>query len=148
MKISEPILFDTNVLVYNQDRDSRLYLKAAKFHQQAISGEIKAVISSQNLLEFTAVMVNPKKIVRPLSQIQVAGEIEKYLKIGYFRVIYPNIDTITSFSFLLKKYQTKNPRKIFDIFLVATMLSNKIKYILTANAKDFRFKEVKIVGLT
>lgn len=147
MKIFEPFLFDTNVLVYNQDRDSLFYNKAASYHQKAIFGEIKTVIATQNLLEFAAVMVNSKKITRPLSQKQTAKEINKYLESACFKIIYPNEKTLNYFIKLLKKYLFKNPKQIFDLFLVATMITNKVKYILTANEQDFQFKEIKVIKL-
>lgn len=148
MKTSyEPILFDTNILVYNQDRDSDFYKQASSYHKLAIDGKIKAVVSSQNLLEFCAIMVNPKKITKPLQQTVVASETEKYIQSEEFRIIYPNSKTIQIFTRLLKKYPLKNPRQTFDLFLVATMMASDIFQILTLNEKDFQFKEIKIVKL-
>lgn len=148
MKTSyEPILFDTNILVYNQDRDSEFYQQASSYHKLAIDGKIKAVVSSQNLLEFSAIMVNPKKITKPLQQTVVALEMVKYIQSEEFRIIYPNAKTMPIFTRLLKKYPLKNPRQTFDLFLVATMMANDIFQILTLNKKDFQFKEIKIVEL-
>ena len=148
MKTSEPILFDTNVLVYNQDQDSKFYAQAAMYHSKALSGNVTAVVSSQNLLELVAVITNPERITRPLTQKQVSLEVEKYLSSSSFTVIYPNDNTMTFFTKLLKRYRLKNSRQTFNLFLVATMLSNGIKTILTANDQDFRlFKEIKVIKL-
>ena len=148
MKTSEPILFDTNVLVYNQDQDSKFFAQAAVYHDKALSGKINAMVSSQNLLELVAVITNPGRITRPLTQKQVSLEVEKYLSSSSFTVIYPNDKTMTFFTKLLKRYRLKNSRQTFDFFLVATMLSNGIKTILTANDQDFRlFEKIKVVKL-
>ena len=148
MKTSESILFDTNVIVYNQDQDSKFYSQAAMYHDKALSGKVNAVISSQNLLELVAVITNPERITRPLTQKQVSLEVEKYLSSSSFTVIYPNDKTMTFFTKLLKRYRLKNSRQTFDFFLVATMLSNGIKTILTANDQDFRlFEKIKVVKL-
>lgn len=145
MKTSSPIFFDTNILIYNQDKSSQFYKIASKWHNKALTGEINAVLSSQNLLEFAAVMTNPNKITHPLTQKYTATEINKYIDTDKFEIIYPNNETLKTFSALLKKYPMKNPRQIFDLFLVATMISNDLYQILTLNKQDFQFKEVKVV---
>ena len=148
MKTSyEPVLFDTNILVYNQDRDSEFYTQASSYHKLAIDGKIKAVVSSQNLLEFSAIMVNPKKITKPLQQRMAASEMEKYIQSEKFGIIYPHAKTMPIFTHLLKKYPLKNPRQTIDLFLVATMIANDIFQILTLNKKDFQFNEIKIIDL-
>jgi len=148
MKTSEPILFDTNVLVYNQDQDSIHYKEAAFFHKKTLSQEITAAVSSQNLLEFAAVITNPKKIVRPLSQKLADLEIEKYLKTSFFKIIYPNEKSLSLFTGLFKKYHLGNAKQAFDLFLIAIMLANDVRTILTANYKDFeKFKEIRVVKL-
>lgn len=64
-----------------------------------------------------------------------------------FRIIYPNINTSSVFSELFQKRPAKGG-KIFDVFLAATMLSNNIPTIITANTKDFEgFLNIKIIDL-
>lgn len=145
---SSKVLFDTNVLLYNQNRNSLFYSAAFNYHKKVFDGEIKAVISSQNILEFTSVLMNPKITPHPLTKKQVITELENYYKYGSFEIIYPNEETLVIFIELLKKYHLRNHRQIFDIFLVATMLSNGINTILTANDQDFPFKEIKVIELS
>lgn len=141
------IFFDTNILIYNQDQDSSFYQQALDYHQKVMTGKIRGVISSQNLLEFSAVMTNPKKITKSLSQKIVALEINKYLK-SPFTIIYPKQETLSIFVKLIKKYRLSNPKHVFDFFLIATMLSYNITHILTINDKDFLlFKEIKVIKL-
>lgn len=147
MKTSDPVLFDTNVLIYNQDRDNTFYHQAAAQHQKVYTKEIKAVIASQNFFEFVVVMVNPKKIVKPLTMKLAALEVEKYKQSKLFHIIYPNDQTLTVFISLLRKYQIKNPKKIFDLCLMATMLSNNVFSILTTNKNDFQFEEISVIEL-
>ncbi len=147
MKTVDPILFDTNVLVYNQDQESVFYKEAAEYHRRAIDGEIRAVISSQNLLEFTSVMLNPKKITRPLSKEIVTQEIKKYLQSGFFTIIYPSAETMNLFTDLVARNTTQNPLYVFDLFLITTMLANDVKRILTANTADFQDKGLEVISL-
>lgn len=147
MKTSKLILFDTNILVYNQDQDSLFYKGASEYHQKALSRKIKAAVALQNLLEFSSVMINPKKIKKPLSQKTVALEIEKYIESSVFEIISPNNKTILTYIKLLKQYKFKNPRQTFDLFLVSTMLSHNITHILTFNKKDFPYKEIEVITI-
>ena len=150
MKTSDPILFDTNILIYNQNIKSEFYKESAKWHDLATSGEISAVIASQNFAEFANSMVNSKKVSKPLLPKVAALEIEKYLSLPEcFTVIYPNNESLNYFNKFLAEFpKTGSPRRIFDLFLVATMLGNNIKRILTANAKDFAsFPQIEVVRL-
>ena len=64
-----------------------------------------------------------------------------------FEIIYPNLSTNKIMVELLKKKGLTNGR-IFDVYLIATMLSNEIKYIVTANVKDFReFESISVLDL-
>lgn len=148
MTITKPILFDTNILVYNQDKDSPYYQTAHQWHQEALSGNTKAVLSSQNLLEFAAVMTSHIHLEKPLSPKQTSREISAYQQSQGFEIIYPNSQTVEVFTKLLSKYGLRNARQSFDIFLVATMLSNQVYSILTYNIKDFKhFTEIEIVAM-
>lgn len=147
MKTSSKVLFDTNVLIYNQDIDSPYYQQAHYYHELVFSDQLQGIISSQNLLEFSAVMTNDKKIPTPLTHEEVSEEISQYIHSRYFPVIYPNKQTLSTYQTLLNKYALKNPRQLFDLFLVATMIANQVSTILTANAKDFQFEGIKVMEL-
>ncbi len=148
MTTSKPkVLFDTNVLVYNQNQDSPFYQASSHYHHQAISGKIKAHLAFQNLLEFSAILLNPKRVKKPLPQQTIHKEITKYHHSPAFRFIHPTPQTLTLFQKLLKNHSLKNPNHVFDLFLVATMLSNNIHTVLTANTKDFQFPKIKVIKL-
>ncbi len=140
------ILFDTNIIIYNQDASCKQFEKSAAWHQKVINGEIKGVIASQNFVEFISVITNPKKIVKPLSQEKASLEIEKYFSCQAFKHIYPTEKTFSIFLNLSKKYQIKNSLQFFDLYLVSTILSWGIKKILTFNTEDFKkLEEIEIV---
>lgn len=147
MTITKPILFDTNILVYNQNMDSPHFELAHLWHQRVVKGEIQGILSSQNILEFTAVMTSSRHLTKPLTPKQVSREISRYQHNHDFGFIYPNEQTVSVFAKLLKRYGLKNSRQSFDVFLVATMLSNNIKQLLTLNKKDFEmFEEIKLIN--
>jgi len=92
-------------------------------------------------------MINPRKVVRPLSQDRAVREMNKYKNSEVFDLIYPNRATMLHFGELLTKYQVRNPRQVFDVFLVATMLSSQVTKLLTLNVADFKFEEVEVISL-
>jgi predicted nucleic acid-binding protein len=144
----DSILFDTNILVYNQDKESDFYTPSHIWHQKAVDKDINAYISHQNLIEFTAVMSNPKYISLPLTPKQIQKEIQAYIQHSAFTIISPNPSTMTHFQNLYREYPPKNPRHTFDLYLVATMLSHQITKILTLNTKDFtHIKEITVIPL-
>lgn len=59
-------------------------------------------------------------------------------------MIYPGPELIEIMIDLLKRHKITK-QKIFDLQLVATMLSNGVNQIYTYNKKDFlKFKEIKV----
>lgn len=142
--MSEPILFDTNILVYAHNLDSPYHLKAISLVRAAIEGVLEAVLAQQNLLEFYAVITDPKRVSKPLSPKEASSLVKDYLN-SPFKIIFPDKETLKiAFSF----DEDSKGGEIFDTFLVATMLSNNIKSIVTLNTKDFTpFPGIKIIGL-
>ena len=139
------ILFDTNILVYSQNKKDERYSLCQDLIKKSEKKEIDGVISSQNLLEFTSVLINLSKLEKPRKEKDVLKPIKSF-ESGIFKIIYPSTQTLNFFNKFLADYKT-TPRRIFDMFLVATMLSNGVNQILTYNAKDFaQFKEIKAIS--
>lgn len=53
-------LIDTNVLIYSYDQACQFHQSSYEFITYSLSAELNLVISHQNLLEFIAVVTNPK----------------------------------------------------------------------------------------
>lgn len=130
------ILLDTNILIYAYDRSSPYHTKAAEIIKLALAGEFEAVVAQQNLIEFANVLTSNYKI--PASS--VSRDIEDILK--DFQLITPLPKTIHLFLRLIQDLNVKT--YLFDIYLVATMISNDIESLITLNDKDF----AEIKGLT
>lgn len=143
--MSEPILIDTNILVYAHNLDSPYHLKAISLIRAAVEGVLEGVLAQQNLLEFYAIITDPKRVSKPLSSKEASSLVKDYLN-SPFKIIFPDQESL-NLAFSLDK--DSKGGKIFDTFLVATMLSNNIKSIVTLNTKDFiSFSDIKIIGLT
>ena len=146
MKVSKPLLFDSNILVYAHNEDSPLHPVALNSIAKVIKGEISGVLTSQNLLEFYSVITDKKRLSNPLTPGLASELVNNYLS-SPFEIIYPNLSTNTIMMELLKKSKLKDGQ-IFDAYLAATMLSGNIRHIITANIKDFeKFDGISVLDL-
>jgi len=139
-----PILFDSNILVYAHNLDSPFYKQARDLHQRVIYGGLKAAVAIQNLLEFYSVITNPGIVESAKPTDEAKNLCLNYLI--YFEVIYPK-EIVFNTTLTLGQQKKVIGRKIFDVYLVATMLSNGIDTIYTNNEKHFEiFKEIKAIN--
>ena len=139
------ILIDTNILLYAHDEISPKNKVARDLVEKAIAGRVRAVVAHQNLLEFVAVITQDKRVVKSLTLENAVDQVERLLS-GELDLISPNNKTLTLAKNFLKSLKIKGG-KVFDVYLVATMLTNGIKAIYTDNDKDFvSFREIKVVN--
>lgn len=146
MKISEPVLVDTNILVYAHNQDSLFHSQALHLIHLVLAGEIKGILTEQNLLEFYAIITDPRRVTNPLATTEALKLINNYLN-SPFEIILPTKDSMEIILSLCKQKKICGSQ-IFDAFLVATMLSNQVKTIITLNVKDFmHFIQIEIIDL-
>lgn len=134
------ILVDSNILIYSFDINSSKNAISRIF----LSSEKNLCISQQNFLE-TYRVITHDKYSKPMKSIEALEALE--LIVDEFKVIFPTNATYKLFKELCRKYIVGS-NVIFDVYLIATMLSNGINIIATDNAKDFaKFEEIKILNL-
>ncbi len=152
MKISEGVLFDSNILVYAHNEDSLFHSQALSLITKVIKGEISGVLTSQNLLEFYSVITDKRRLSSPVTPELAAELVDQYLT-SPFEIIYPDLSTNKIMVELLKKNKQSvkgqiKDGQIFDVFLIATMLASNISQIITANIKDFKkFDGISVLDL-
>lgn len=146
MVISETVFFDSNVLICTHNKSCPLHKISQNLIKQAIKGKIKAVLAQQNLLEFFSVITDSRRVDKPIPTKEAISLVKEYLN-SPFRIINPLEKTIKILLSLIANLNVKDGR-IFDSYLVATMLSNKVSSIITANTTDFEsFSGVKVIDL-
>src|SRR4030042_3101417 len=118
------VLFDTNILVYARDLESPNYQKAKELQNAVNEGVLNAAITPQNLLEFYSVVTNQAKSKKADSPKEAIAEVKKYL-LSPFELIVPTGRELGILPHLLR-YRNLIGRRIFDVYLVATMLSNGV----------------------
>lgn len=128
-------LVDTNVLIYSYDKEHDLHVHSYQFMERAFAGNVTGAIAQQNVLEFLAVVTNPKRVEYPLSLEEALQKVTLYA--ASFPVICPSAKTLFTFAGLVSKYPAMSDR-VFDLYLAATALDNGIARICTWNVKHFR----------
>ena len=113
------------------------------FHWQCIYWNGKEV--------YWVARLKPSSAIHPLSwKTQGFSRqifINKYLGYKNIKKIYPKNDIIKKTLELCKKYNIKG-QEIFDVQIIATMLSNDVTKIYTYDKNHFeRFKEIEILTL-
>jgi len=133
-------LIDTNILVAYINQSHPLHLKAKKLFQRILKKEFKPVLSSQNLLELTAVLVEAFKI----SKKQAAKDVELFATSPLFEIIYPNHNVLNNFFSLMEKGISLHT---VDAFLLATAMENRVEIIITTDKEWKNIKEITTVLL-
>ena len=136
MRISEPILLDTNVLVYAADSTSPHHHLSRTLRDRGTRGEIALCITPQVLSEYFAVITHPGRVQSPRSPAEAMAEVERYSQTENLRMIYPGENLIAQMISLFHRYSVSR-QQIFDLQLVATMLSNDVTCLCTYNVDHF-----------
>ena len=71
---SDAILIDTNVLVYAMNSSAAEHPTALAFLDRALRGEFQGLVTAQILVEYVAVVTNPRHVTRPLSADDAADD--------------------------------------------------------------------------
>jgi hypothetical protein len=146
MTTSDAGLLDSNVLIYSHQGLSKFHSSARNLVSKGIRGELLLCITPQVLGEFYAVITSPNRVTSPISPEQARIEVEAYVKAKNILKIYPNEDSLTFTVGLLNMYSVKE-QDIFDLQLVATMLSNGVARIYTYNKADFaKYREIEVLS--
>lgn len=145
MTISKASLVDTNVLIYAADESSQYHKVSKELRDKAIRGELHLCVFPQIIYEFFAVITDPRRVANPRSHQEAVQEIENYYKAPLLLKLYPGPDVIDITIELLKRYEVRK-QEVFDLQLVATMISNGIRRIYTFNHEHFRkYTEIETV---
>jgi predicted nucleic acid-binding protein len=145
MTTSEISLLDTNVLVYAADETSPFHQASRNLRDRGLRGEISLCLFPQIFYEFFAIVTDPRRVQNPRSKEEAVLEIEKYYQADYLLKMYAGPDVMEITLDLLKRYEIRK-QEIFDLQLVATMLSNNVTGIFTFNQDHFgKYKEIEVM---
>ena len=146
MTTSDIALLGSDVLIYAYQSLSALHEQAKALRDRGMDGGIQLCVCPQVLMEFYAFVTDPKHVTCPAEPREAMSEVEKYLEADEIIKIYPKDDLLIRMMTLFRKYQVKR-HEIFDIQLVATMLSNGVNKLHTYDKEHFsRFTELEILS--
>lgn len=123
---SKTCLLDTNVLVAFINASHPHHGKAVELFSFLQEEKFQGVITSQNVLELTAVLVHGFKKDRKI----VAEDVRMFTSDKLLTVLYPSEEVLTQFFTLVRDV----PRvHVSDLFLLATAISHKVDVVVSAD---------------
>lgn len=137
-----PILVDSNVLIYAINKSSPKYKSARTFLKNIYKVSI-IYTAQQNINESIRILTH-RKFVKRLNPKVAVKKIKELT--DNFSIVSPKVETIFLLMEFVKKYELAGD-KIFDAYLVATAMTNDINIIATDNTRDFKmYEEIKILN--
>ncbi len=127
-------LVDTNVLVYAVDSSAPQHLTAKAFYERALAGDIQLCISTQLLLEYVAVVTNPKRTRSPISVEDAWEDVDDFRAL--FPVIAPDQDHLQRVVDLARKLHVGRA-DVFDLSTAATMIGAGVDTVYTFDPAVF-----------
>jgi predicted nucleic acid-binding protein len=131
------ILLDTNILVHAYNKSSPNQKEAADIVRKAMQGEIEACLTPQILYELFAVVTNPKRVEKPLSNKEAVDLCIDLWECNEIEKLNPS-GVAPAEVFKLTKILKLSRAKIFDCALAVVAKENSIETIYTENTEDFK----------
>ena len=138
--MSQSILLDTNVLVYALNADSPQHRDCRRVVDVAAAGGLPAVLFPQILIECCAVITSPRRVPNALSSQQAWAATRWLVRMIDVK---PVPETLLDDLDLLMAQHSRRGRDVFDLAIVAQMLSHGVRAICTCNVADFRIAGVQ-----
>jgi toxin-antitoxin system PIN domain toxin len=134
---SDPALIDTNVLVYAVFPAVPNHAASRALVDIARTSGANLYVAPQNLVEFFAVVTDPRRVTQPKSSDEALQAIDDILALPGLSLLPVPSDMITRWAALLRQ-SPATKKRAFDAQLVATMVSNGVMNIYSFNTADFQ----------
>lgn len=134
------MLIDTNIIIYAINSASPKNNQAKQF---LLDQQDNIVVAHQNVLEAMRVLTHGK-FSHSMTFFQAEKAVDAIARAT--TVIAPTEETLPIAVALMHKY-TRAANRIFDAYLVATMLTHAIREIATDNERDFvLYTEIRVMN--
>ena len=132
--------FDTSILVHAFFVDDSKKHKIAKdFVKRVFEGKEDGIVSNQVLSELFFVLVKKKGIDKEIAE----KIIDSFILSRNWKKVSYTFSTIEKAKKIVRKYDIP----FWDSLIIATLLENKIRIILTENVKDFKkIEEIEVIN--
>ena len=139
---NDSFFVDANVLVYAATKDDPRNRAARALLKDSSRGTIH--ISPQIVTEFYSTITSPKRVTVPYAPLEAVEFIEILLEYEHVSILPISQDVPGRLLTLLKTNQVRVPH-VFDLQIVATMLTHGVTKLFTYNGSDFRqFPDVEL----
>ena len=127
-------LLDTNVLIYASDKTSLFHGVCRELRAGGTTGRHALCVTPQVLLEYVAVVTNPRRVVAPRTPAEAWAEVGK-LRCAFAVILHAPtyLDKLEQLATIL---QPKGA-EVFDLSIAATMLAAGINEIYTYDSAVF-----------
>jgi len=137
-------MLDSNILVYAWWQEGLENEVARRVRDDAVTGDLVACLCPQVLQEFASIITDSRKYESPFSSEQAATQVRMYT--ACLPLIFPGPDTVELFADMVETYGIVR-QHVHDTSIAATMLTNGVRRIYTANVKDFvMFEEIEVIN--
>jgi predicted nucleic acid-binding protein len=134
------ILLDTNVLVYALNADAPRHAECRRVVDLAIAGVLPCVLVPQVLIECYAVITSPRRLPNALAPEQAWSALRGLSRLIEVR---PVPDSMLEDLDVMLARQRRRGRDVFDLAILAQMVSHGIRTICTCNVGDFGFPGIE-----
>ncbi len=142
---NKQVFVDTNILVFANVKTSPFHEKAKTKLIELVENDNELFISNQVIREYLAVLSRPDVNGKRLADELLIKD-TKRLRTEY-TVLFENNQTLDNLLMLLSNCP-KGGKQIHDANIVATMINNNLKVLLTHNVDDFKRFNKFITTLT
>ncbi len=144
MAPTEPLLLDTNILVYAVDASSEHHAASRTILERAHSPVAGLCVVPQSLAEFYSLVTNPKRVSSPQPPAEALATVESIVSLPGLEVLPVPLDVVARWVELCRVHPVKGA-EIYDLQIVAVMLANGIRRICTFDKTDFEsFSEITV----
>ena len=143
---SEPVLLDTNVLVYALDEESPHHAPSRAVVERAANGDGRHCLTSQILAEFFSIVTNPRRVTKPRTAHEAVEAIDAFLAMPGISLLPTGPGVVSRWLAMIRLAPVAGAN-VFDVQLAATALESGVSKICTFNVVHFeRIDGIEVVA--
>ncbi|MYE54357.1 MAG: PIN domain-containing protein [Chloroflexi bacterium] len=142
---SELLAFDTNVLIYAVDEDSKFFAPCLHWIEEARRDPSPAFLTWNVCYEFLRVSTHPRVLRSPMSSAEAWRFIRVLLDSRGFALLHPTERHAAVLSLTLSELPYISGNAIHDLHTAVVMRENGISRICTRDTDFYRFPFLDVI---
>lgn len=132
----EPVLLDTNVLVYALDEESPHHGPSRAIVERAAKGEGSYRLAPRILAEFFSIVTNPRRVRNSCTALEAVMAIDSFLAMPEIALLSIGLEVVERWLAMVRAAPVTGAN-VFDIQLAATALGSGVSKVCTFNVARF-----------